>query len=120
MQLTLISLYYYVCEWYNSTLRWQVQRFSNNSYQGHITDEEIITIYLFCVSFQEKIKLKSMHKYILNHWQSWFPVLYTTKNSLFNNLSLCTINLANRLKIGVINWSIFVNSQTNTKSIIYT
>lgn len=89
MQLTLISLYYYVCECYNSTLRWQVQRFSNNSYQGHITDEEIITIYLFCVGFQEKTKLKSMHKYILNHWHSWFPALpsYETFVNRLNRIS---------------------------------
>lgn len=75
MQLTLISLYYYVCERYNSTLCWQVQRFSPNSNQGRITDEEIITIYLFCVAFQEKHKLKSMHRYILEHWIDWFPAL---------------------------------------------
>jgi len=75
MQLTLISLYYYVCDRYNSRLCWQVQRFSPNSNQGLITDEEIITIYLFCVAFQEKQKVKSMHKYIHQHWSSWFPKL---------------------------------------------
>lgn len=89
MQLTFICLYYYVCECYNSTLRWQVQRFSNNSHQGLITDEEIITIYLFCVGFQEKTKLKSMHRYILSHWQSWFPQLpsYETFINRINRIS---------------------------------
>lgn len=75
MQLTLIALYYYVCQCYNSNLGWQVQRFSPNSMQGHITDEELITIYLFCVAFQEKQKLKSMHTYIHQHWLSYFPNL---------------------------------------------
>jgi Transposase DDE domain len=90
MQLTLISLYYYVCERYNSTLRWQVQRFSPNFHQGNITDEEIITIYLFCVAFEEKTKLKSMHKYILNHWVDWFPHLptYETFVSRINRISV--------------------------------
>lgn len=89
MQLTLISLYYYVCERYNSTLCWEVQRFSPNSNQGNITDEEIITIYLFCVAFQEKQKIKSMHKYILDHWISWFPNLpsYETFVSRLNRIS---------------------------------
>jgi hypothetical protein len=89
MQLTLISLYYYVCERYNSTLCWQVQRFSPNCNCGSITDEEIITIYLFCVAFQEKHKIKSMHKYILDHWISWFPNLpsYETFVSRLNRIS---------------------------------
>lgn len=89
MQLTLISVYYYVCERYNSTLCWEVQRFSPNGNCGIITDEEIITIYLFCVAFQEKNKIKSMHKYILDHWLSWFPNLpsYETFVSRLNRIS---------------------------------
>lgn len=77
MHLTLISIYYYVCERYNSTLRWDVQRFSSNSNQGEITDEELITIYLFCAGYQERYKIKSMHKYIAEHWADWFPKLPT-------------------------------------------
>lgn len=89
MQLTLISLYYYVCNRYNSTLCWEVQRFSPNSNTGKITDQEIITIYLFCVAFQEKHKVKSMHKYILQHWISWFPNLpsYETFVNRLNRIS---------------------------------
>lgn len=89
MQLTLISLYYYVCERYNSTLCWQVQRFSPNSNFGDITDEEILTIYLFCVAFQEKQKLKSIHRYILEHWIDWFPTLpsYETFVNRLNRIS---------------------------------
>ena len=75
MQLTLISLYYYVCQRYNNTLRWEVQRFSPNLTEGNFTDEEIITIYLFCVAFQEKYKVKSMYTYISLHWIDWFPKL---------------------------------------------
>lgn len=90
MQLTLISLYYYVCERYNSTLGWQVQRFSPNSDEGNITDQEIITIYLFCVAFQEKYKVKSIHKYILQHWIDWFPNLpsYGTFVNRLNRISV--------------------------------
>lgn len=101
MQTTLISIYYYVCERYNSTLRWDVQRFSPNSNQGDITDEELITIYLFCAAHQEKYKIKSMHRYIKQHWQDWFPKLPTYQCfndrlnricELFPNLVSCQVN----------------------------
>jgi hypothetical protein len=89
MPLTLIALYYYVCDCHNSHLRWQVQRFSPNSLQGEISDEELLTIYLFCVGFQEKTKLKSMHTYITQHWLSYFPKLpaYQTFVSRLNRIA---------------------------------
>jgi len=70
-----MALYCYVCDSYNSTLRWHVQRFWSNCLKGQITDPELITIYLYCVGFQEKTKLKSMHTYIEQHWLSYFPKL---------------------------------------------
>ena len=85
----LIKIYYHVCDKYKEQIRWEVQRFSNNaSPQGVITDEELITIYLFCVSQEERYKIKSMHKYIKNHWQSWFPLLpsYQAFNARLNKL----------------------------------
>ena len=66
-----------------------MQRHSNNSKQHNIiTDEELITIYLFCVGYEEKYKIKSMYTYIKNHWLSWFPLLpsYQAFNARFNNL----------------------------------
>lgn len=72
----LIKLYYHVCHKYKEQLCWEVQRFSNNQQPPDaITDEELITIYLFCVAYEEKTKLKAMHKHIKNHWLSWFPAL---------------------------------------------
>lgn len=47
-ELKLIQLYYYICEEYNQFLRWNVQRFIKNMLEGQISDEEILTIYLFC------------------------------------------------------------------------
>ena len=85
----LIKLYYHVCDKYNEQLRWEVQRHSNNHTQrGIITDEELLTIYLFCVAYEEKYKIKSMYKYIKNHWHSWFPLLpsYQAFNARLNNL----------------------------------
>jgi hypothetical protein len=93
-ELLLIKLYYYVCEEYNGYLRWNVQRFSSNQHEGQISDEEIITIYLFCVAYEEKYKVKrnaaqSMHKHIVKYWKSWFPTLpsYQTFNDRLNRVA---------------------------------
>jgi len=57
-EIKLIALYYYICECYNTALKWHCQRFSN--YSGdEITDEEIITIYLFAIIEEEKYKITS-------------------------------------------------------------
>ncbi len=71
----LIRIYYHVCHKYKEQICWQIQRFSNdNQYQESITDEERITIYLFCVAYEEN-KIKSVHRNIKNHWCSWFHKL---------------------------------------------
>ena len=85
----LIKLYFHVCDKYKEQLYWEVKRHSNNAKQETIiTDEELITIYLFCVAYEEKTKLKSMHKYIKNHLLSWFPLLpsYQAFNARLNKL----------------------------------
>jgi len=88
-ELLLIKLYYYVCDDYNDYLRWNVQRFSSNQQEGQISDEEIITIYLFCVAYEEKYKVKSIHKHIIKYWKSWFPTLpsYQTFNDRLNRVA---------------------------------
>jgi hypothetical protein len=88
-ELLLIKLYFYVCEEYNAYLRWNVQRFSPNGQEGQISDEEIITIYLFCVAYEEKYKVKSIHKHITKYWKSWFPTLpsYQTFNDRLNRIA---------------------------------
>jgi hypothetical protein len=86
--LQLIALYDYVCSCYTTTLQWQVQRFSPNSLTDGITDEELITIYLYCTAFEEKTKLKSMRTHMLKHWPGWFPKLpaYQTFVTRMNRL----------------------------------
>ncbi|MDZ7897041.1 MAG: hypothetical protein U5N85_03285 [Arcicella sp.] len=88
-ELLLIKLYFYVCEEYNEYLRWNVQRFSPNGQLGQISDEEIITIYLFCVAYEEKYKVKSVHKHIIKYWKSWFPALpsYQTFTDRLNRIA---------------------------------
>lgn len=83
----LIGLYYYVCEQYNKHLFYNVQRFSNNTTQN-ITDEEIMTMYLYCVCYEEKSQISSIYNHITKYWLSWFPKLpsYQSFNYRLNNL----------------------------------
>lgn len=91
LQIKLIALYYYVCHCYSTQLSGQVQRFSRNSFTGKITDQELLTIYLFSTAFEEKYKLRSMYKCIQNHWLDYFPNLpsYQTFVDRINRLSAC-------------------------------
>lgn len=85
----LISIYYHVCDKYKQVLCHHVQRFSTNQLQGQITDEEIITIYLFCTAYEQKHTVKSMYDHICNYWLSWFPDLpsYQAFNDRLNRVS---------------------------------
>ena len=85
----LIKLYFHVCDKYKEKLYFEVQRHSNNHQQtGIIKDEELITIFLFSVAYEEEYKIKSMYKYIKSHSHFWFPLLpsYRAFNSRLNNL----------------------------------
>ena len=84
----LIALYYYVCEFYSEELRWHCQRFSNNSSQ-EITDEELLTIYLYCLMYEDKRKLTEVHDYANRYLSSWFPKLpaYATFVARLNRMS---------------------------------
>ena len=70
----LIALYYYIYECYNTELCWHCQRFSNNS-APDFTDEELLTIYIFCVAEEEKFKVKSIYIHAVKYLHSWFPKL---------------------------------------------
>jgi hypothetical protein len=87
-KIQLISLYYHICDWYDSHLYWQIQRFSPNRDSGQITDQELLTIYLYCVAYEQRFTIKDMHTHIKKYWLSWFPQLpsYQTFNNRLNRL----------------------------------
>lgn len=87
--LRLISLYYQVCDIYNTNLRYTVQRFSNNGNEGQITDEELITMYLFAHIHEAKYEKRQIYDYFINHWLSWFPEMpsYQTFVNRLNRLT---------------------------------
>jgi hypothetical protein len=48
----LIKIYYYVCEKFAESLKFECERFSNNNNNPDLTDQELITIYLFLMNHQ--------------------------------------------------------------------
>lgn len=88
-------------------MRWHCQRFSN--YSGNeITDEEIITIYLFAIIEEEKRQISSIYKYAAKYQFSWFPTLpsYATFNTRLNRIASifpvlvgCLLNDADKLGV---------------------
>lgn len=87
-EMKLIALYDYICKCYDTDLKWHCQRMSN--YSGDfITDEELITIYLFAVIEEEKYKISSIHNYAKKYQLSWFPLLpsYANFNARLNRLA---------------------------------
>lgn len=97
-ELKLIALYYYVCECYLSELRWHCQRFSNNC-AVEITDEELLTIYLYCLMHEDKQRLSEVHDYAKRYLLDWFPSLpaYATFVTRLNRMSAVFPRLAARL-----------------------
>uniref|UniRef100_UPI00359423B5 hypothetical protein n=1 Tax=Persicitalea sp. TaxID=3100273 RepID=UPI00359423B5 len=70
--LELIRLYYYLCECYDTELRWYCQRFSPNSEPENltITDAELLTIYFYCRIHENKHGKNDIHDYALRYLPS--------------------------------------------------
>ena len=52
----------YICDVHKSSLRFHCQRFSNNS-NPEFTDEEVLTIYLFCGYCQRYFNIKEIQTF---------------------------------------------------------
>ena len=87
-ELKLISLYMYICDVYKNSLQYYCQRFSNNTVPV-FTDEEVLTVYLFCGAYQRYFSIKEIHTFAKEYLLSWFPKLpsYQTFNIRLNMLS---------------------------------
>lgn len=75
LELKLIALYLYICEVYDSELQYHCQRFSPNGHRDYFTDEELLTVYLFAIMEEQKVKLKDIWRYTHKYWSDWFPAL---------------------------------------------
>ena len=96
--LKLIALYYYICECYDTELRWICHRFSNNS-TPVFSDQECLCIYLYAMIEEEKFKIKSIYDYAARYLRSWFPDLpsYQAFNARVNRLSSVFPALVSRM-----------------------
>jgi len=87
-ELKLISIYLYICDIFDSRLKGTCQRFSNNS-NPDFTDQEVMTIYLYAMNVEQRLKIKQIHQYANDYLRSWFPLLpsYEAFNVRINRLS---------------------------------
>ncbi len=73
MENTLIQIYLFVCQIYDTYSETCFQRMSNNN-EPIFTDQELITIWLFA-HLNGLSQKKQMHSFIKNYWSDWFPRL---------------------------------------------
>jgi hypothetical protein len=96
-ELELIKLYYYLCECYNTELRWHCQRFGPNSSPSNekITDEEVLCIYFYCRIHENRHGKKDIYGFAVRYLKSWFPCLpnYANFNARLNKLHPCILGL---------------------------
>jgi hypothetical protein len=86
----LIFTYFTVCD-YSSEIGISALRCSNNHIPA-FTDEEVMTLYLYCTTSEFKLHTKKqVYDYADRHLRSWFPLLpdYEAFNARLNNLSSC-------------------------------
>jgi hypothetical protein len=98
-EIKLIALYCYLCECYDTTLRWQVQRFSNND-EPAFTDVEVLTVYLFAIMEEDKRQVSQIHRFARKYLRGWFPSLPTYKVYVhrLNRLADCLPLLVEQLR----------------------
>lgn len=97
-ELKLIKIYMYICDLYESELKYYCQRFSNNS-TPDFTDQELLSIYLFVGSNQKYFQIKDIHLFAKEYLLSWFPKLpsYQTFNYRLNLMPEAIRKLAENL-----------------------
>lgn len=86
--LKLIKIYSIICERFEKDLKYTCERFINNGKQD-LTDQEIMTIYLFSVQEEQRFSIKHIHKYAYDYLLDWFPKLgsYSGFSNRLNQLS---------------------------------
>ena len=84
----LVEILFYVSDAYEKELKFSCERFSNNSCP-EFTDQEIMTVYLFCISQEQRTKIKQIYNFANEYLRSWFPKLpsYAAFNNRINRLS---------------------------------
>ncbi|PJJ09103.1 hypothetical protein CLU83_2427 [Flavobacterium sp. 1] len=60
--LKLVHIYLTICDRFKKDLKYTCERFSNND-KPDLTDEEIMTIYLFAIEEEQRFTVKQIHKF---------------------------------------------------------
>lgn len=94
----LIEIYFHICKRFDEELKYSCERFSNNNKPG-LTDQEIMTIYLYAIHEEQRFKVRQIHKFANEYLRSWFPNLgsYAAFNNRLNRLSEAFKQLVSRL-----------------------
>ncbi len=84
----LVEIFFYISDAYEKELKFSCQRFSNNC-KPDFSDQEIMTLYLFCISQEQRTKIKQIYTFADEYLRSWFPKLpsYEAFNNRINRLS---------------------------------
>lgn len=84
----LVEIYLYICKRYDQDLKYCCQRFSNNDLPK-LSDQEIMTIYLYTIQEEQRFKVKQIHRFANEYLHDWFPNLgsYAAFNNRLNRLS---------------------------------
>ena len=87
-KLNLVKIYFYVCNRFDTELKYLCERFSNNN-EPEFTDQEAVTIYLYSMRFENRFNIKNMHEFASEYLRDWFPKLpsYEAFNVRINRLS---------------------------------
>lgn len=94
-ELKLIATYYAVCSYSNKLSAYTIRQ--SNNYKPAFTDEEVITIYVFCTMDALHLTTKKeIYEYANRHLRSWFPHLpkYEAFVQRCNNLCAAMGHLA--------------------------
>jgi hypothetical protein len=86
--LKLVKIYSIICDRFEKDLKYTCERFSNND-KPNLTDQEIMTIYLFTVQEEQRFSIKQIHKFTCDYLLDWFPKLgsYAGFSNRLNQLS---------------------------------
>jgi hypothetical protein len=86
--LKLVKIYSIICDRFEKDLKYTCERFSNND-KPNLTDQEIMTIYLFTVQEEQRFSIKQIYKFTCDYLLDWFPKLgsYAGFSNRLNQLS---------------------------------
>lgn len=84
----LVEIFFCISDAYDKELKFSCERFSNNCHP-EFTDQEIMTVYLFCINQEQRTKIKQIYNFADDYLRSWFPKLpsYSAFNNRINRLS---------------------------------